>query len=208
MKIMKRFLAITAIGAALAAIASPSRATPLVDEGITYTLQILSGANTTTANFNLHIAGINGLTDLEKGRYGVESFAFNPPDHFLSASGPAGYIFQSGGLNSGGCNGHGNFFCFNGPDPTHVVLAANSVLDLAFTVTLSSGNFLNYTPDFKINWVGTKRNYDLVSAEIIPEMVETRSVPGPLVGAGLPGLVAGSFALLALVRRRRQGIEA
>jgi hypothetical protein len=36
--------------------------------------------------------------------------------------------------------------------------------------------------------------------------VSTVAVPGPIVGAGLPGLVASCGALLALVRRRRQQI--
>ena len=36
--------------------------------------------------------------------------------------------------------------------------------------------------------------------------VSTAAVPGPIVGAGLPGLVAACGALLALVRRRRQQV--
>ena len=36
--------------------------------------------------------------------------------------------------------------------------------------------------------------------------VSTLAVPGPIVGAGLPGLVAACGALLAFVRRRRQPI--
>ena len=35
---------------------------------------------------------------------------------------------------------------------------------------------------------------------------ETVAVPAPMVGAGLPGLVAACFGLLTLARRRRQGI--
>src|SRR5438045_3974209 len=58
-------------------------------------------------------------------------------------------------------------------------------LTLPSSVTLSSGNFLNWMPDFKINWDGTKNNYDLVSKPIT-----INPIPGPIVGAGLP---AGSY---------------
>jgi len=34
--------------------------------------------------------------------------------------------------------------------------------------------------------------------------VEKQFVPGPIVGAGLPGLIAAGVGLLALVRRRRK----
>jgi hypothetical protein len=37
-------------------------------------------------------------------------------------------------------------------------------------------------------------------------LVNAFSVPGPIVGAGLPGLVAACAGLLALARRRRQQI--
>ena len=45
----------------------------------------------------------------------------------------------------------------------------------------------------------------LIGDELLTS-VSTQAVPGPIVGAGLPGLVAACGALLALARRRRQQI--
>ena len=185
-------------GAAILWSSAPAQAV-LIDHGITYDLQVISGLNDTTAFFNLHISGINGATDTEGGRFGVNDFAFNTPANFSSASGPAGFIFQGGGLNASGCNGSGGFFCFDGPIPFGPALAANWVIDLPFSVTLSSGNFPGWDPHLKIDWVGTKNNYGLVSQEI-----NITSVPGPVVGAGLPGLLGAMGALVMLARRRRR----
>jgi hypothetical protein len=45
-----------------------------------------------------------------------------------------------------------------------------------------------------------------VAGDELLTSVSTPAVPGPIVGAGLPGLVAACGALLALVRRRRQQV--
>lgn len=45
-----------------------------------------------------------------------------------------------------------------------------------------------------------------VTGDELLASVSTAAVPGPIAGAGLPGLVAACGALLALVRRRRQQI--
>jgi hypothetical protein len=45
-----------------------------------------------------------------------------------------------------------------------------------------------------------------VAGDELLTSVSTAAVPGPIVGAGLPGLVAACGALLALVRRRRQQV--
>jgi hypothetical protein len=34
--------------------------------------------------------------------------------------------------------------------------------------------------------------------------ITTRAIPGPLAGAGIPGIVAGAFFLIGLARRRKQ----
>jgi len=41
-------------------------------------------------------------------------------------------------------------------------------------------------------------------ASIFGSFVDVKTVPGPIVGAGLPGLVMACSGLLALARRRRQ----
>jgi hypothetical protein len=51
---------------------------------------------------------------------------------------------------------------------------------------------------------GTAANPDFVATANSGAIFETRAVPGPVAGAGLPGLVAACGGLIALARRRRQ----
>ncbi len=191
---MRNYLIPATIAFAVGMAASPVHATTLVADGITYSLTGVV-LNSTTDQFTLGISGINGASDTEKGRYGVQSIAFNPPSNFSSATAPPGFTEQAGGLDSGGCNGHGNFFCFKGSTLTGPVLAANSSLSFVFDVTLSSGSFAGWNPGFKINWDGTKNNYDLVSDDFAPTFA-----PLP---AALP-LFAGGLGVVGLLSRRRK----
>jgi hypothetical protein len=190
---MKQRTQLTGILVAAAAwiIAAPANAS-LISNGVTYTLTQATTADPLTNQFTLSITGINAATDTEGGRYGVESFAFTQPSGFISAAAPTGFSTEAGGLNANGCDGSGNFFCFSADvAPTGPALAANSSLSFLFTITATS--FLNYAPDFKINWVGTKNNYNLISVPLAPEggTPPPPSVPEPsilsLVGLGLLG---------------------
>jgi hypothetical protein len=188
-----------AVVAAAALAAAPAHAS-LIADGLTYTLteSVLSSL---TAQFTLSITGINGASDTEKGRSGVNAIAFTQPSNFLSAvmiTPPSGYSFINGGLNSSGCNGNGNFFCFDNtsiPPTPSTAYAADSTLTFVFDVTLSSGSFAGYAPDLKIDWVGSKNNYDLVSKTITPTPApEPASLA--VLGVGMAGL--------GVIRKRRQ----
>jgi len=181
-----------------ACIATTPAQSSLIADGITYTLIFQTTANPNIDSFELMITGINGPSDTELGRFGVQSFAFNPPTGFVSAGAPAGFTEMPGGLDSGGCNGSGNFFCFSAnATPTAPPLAANSGLNFFFTITTSTTFPTGYNPDFKINWDGTKNNYDLVSLALTPTpgITTQTQVPEPatllLFGIGLLGAVAG-----------------
>lgn len=169
----------------------------------------LTGAYTsedkTSAHFTLTITGINGASDLEGGRYGVNAYAFSLPNGFLTASSP-GFTLEVGGLNSTGCNGSGNFFCFNDDAPKpNSVLAANSALQFTFDLFLLTGfNLDSYDSHFKIDWLGLKNNYDLISQQlsITGGVTPLSQVPIPpallLFASGLAGLGALSW------RRRKK----
>jgi hypothetical protein len=165
-------------------LATPADAT-LIDQGITYSLTYNG-----SASYTLDITGINSATDTEGGRYGVNAFAFTTPTGFIDAS-AAGFTYKSGGLNSSGCNNTGNFFCFAANTTPAGLLAPGSALSFVFAVN-AIGDLSTWDPSFKIDWAGSKNNYDLVSQPI--------GVPEPdalsMLGLGLVGL--------GLIMRRRK----
>lgn len=181
---LRSFAALSAVAVGLAISGGAANATALVADGVTYTLTApsLTGSS---EEFTLVINGINGASDTEKGRYGFDALAFTLPSHYLSATAvtPPSFTTSSGGLNSSGCDGSGNFFClsgFEGSSTSGPALAANSSLTFVFDVALSSGDFTTWTPDLKIDWVGTKNNYDLVSETITPGTGPTPPNPPPV----------------------------
>lgn len=194
---------------------SPVEATTLVADGISYSLTGVV-VNSTTDQFTLTIAGINGFADTEKGRSGINAISFGKPAYFFNAvmiTPAVGFSEQNGGLNSNGCDGKGNFFCFKATSKPakSPALAANSSLSFVFDVSVLSGSLANWLPDFKIDWVGSKNNYDLVSEILAPTFAIIGGQGGeaplpttlPLFASGL-----GALALLRWLRKRKVAASA
>jgi len=168
---------------------APARAS-LIADGVTYRL-LETPLSPTEDQFTLEITGINGPSDTEGSRYGVNSLAFTEPTPGSVVTGSmAGFTFMTGGLSAMGCDGTGNFYCFKAnTKPTGPALAANSDLTTTFDLTVAqTGDLANYDPDLKIQWVGgNPGKYDLVSQTLTPTVVPLPAAL-PLLLSGLAGL--------------------
>jgi len=94
-----------------------------------------------------------------------------------------------------------NFVSFINPDPMFSPVSAaearflNTNSNFKFTVVEETGTPHSLT-DFNSNLAYT------FASDV--ETISTTGVPGPIAGAGLPGLIFAGGVLLALARRRRQ----
>lgn len=219
-----RFLSL-AVAVAGCTVIHPAQA--LTADGLTYTLTAFAAPTPGVVDLTLSIAGINGPADTEGGRYGVDAIAFTDPSGFATISSvPSGFQLMPGGLSSGsgggGCNGHGNFVCFqNTQSITQSALAAGSTLNYNFSVTLSGFSAAavaaaaNYQDDFKISWDGSKSKnygssnfksgYDHVSENLAltpaPPPAKAPEIDPGTASAALT-LLAGGLAMLRGRRRR------
>ena len=203
------------MGSAICA-ATPALAS-WTQDGVTYRLESQATADPLTHLFALLITGENGATDTEGGRTGINAIAFNETHHGATNTGtmlspPSGYTFISGGLNSSGCNGTGDFYCFDNtaipPAPTTLM---SGPLLFIFDVKLNVGQTWpsNYNPSFKIDWVGAQNNYDLVSHVLGLEYTCPDCVINPVITPNpepMSMAVLGTGLLgLGMIRRRRAG---
>lgn len=194
----------------------PAQASIMAD-GITYDLEETTTANPLVNLFALVITGENTASDTEggvnAGRTGINAIAFNQPSGFVAATmliPLTGYSFNLEGLSSSGCHGGGNFFCFDNtaipPIPTTDV--TGKLVFVFSEQVASAADFNNYTPDLKIDWVGTANNYDLVSKTITPDATCSDCTPTqqqvPVSEPGTLFLFGSGIAALAIFSLRRR----
>jgi len=176
-------------GAIVLCAGAPSRAS-LIADGLTYTL-FETTVSSTEDQFTLDITGINGTSDTEGSRYGVNSLAFSEPSPGTVTTGSmTSFTFMTGGLNAMGCDGTGNFYCFKANTaPGAPALPANSELQFTFDVTVAqAGDFANYDPTLKIQWLGSMPGkYNLVSQTLTPTPVPLPATL-PLLFSAIAGL--------------------
>jgi hypothetical protein len=117
---------------------------------------------------------------------------------------PLGFTAPAGTLSVAVGEGIGGGLFQDGlPGPfilsgSQIPTPGNWVLDEITFTTPSSGEFVGKPIGIRFSAVdsnnGQQANWDLTAS----------AVPGPIAGAGLPGLMAACAGLLALARRRRQ----
>jgi len=174
----------------------------LVSQGVTFTFTDL-GSNVLELTID-NILNATGnwapvtlfdafdIRDVGSFSAATATYVFAPPQ---SETGQLGE--QVTGASTGCNNGGGASACFDWTP--NLALTNHMVIDIAFTPSGAGVDLSNphLKVGFLVNDTDTSPTGDLLSQNI-------RSVPGPIVGAGLPGLVVACGGLLGLARRRRQ----
>jgi hypothetical protein len=174
----------------------------LVSQGVTFTFNDLGGSVLELTIDNILNATGNwapvqffdafDIRDVGSFSAATATYVFTPPQ-----SEPGQLGEQVSGASIGCNNGGGASACFDWTP--NLSLTNHMVIDIAFTPSGSGVDLSN--PHLKVSFLvndnDTTPTGDLLSQNI-------PSVPGPIVGAGLPGLMLACGGLLGLARRRRQ----
>jgi hypothetical protein len=198
-------------------------ASALTFQNVTFTMSTSGDGNlqleiTNALNANGNWTGIKYL----------EAFSLVPSGGTITGGTvtPGTWTADLGGLSNGGssfgCDGSGAGICFfssavNPPSPP--TLPANPfplTNDVILNIHLTGSN-IAFTPTTHLKvdfWTSPSANCSANNAgtawncnstgDLLSQDVAV--VPGPIVGAGIPGLVMACSGLLVLVRRRRQRI--
>ena len=84
------------------------------------------------------------------------------------------------------------------------VWGSNSATSLGTPLLLGNDELVSHPLPFFAFYNFGAQNFLSTSGNVLLSSITAQQVPGPIVGAGLPGLVAACGGLIALARRRRQ----
>jgi hypothetical protein len=169
-------------------------------QGITFTLTPLT---TTEIQVEMNVGTLSGdwATDTL-----VEAFALTPSGGTWTSANTSGFTTVLGGLSNGssagGCDTHGAAtVCFDSNSATAPVLSG----DLKFDVFFTGGTVDFSTTHLKVCFLVASTDTGCTGSLLSDDFntVGVNGIPGPIAGAGLPGLIAACGGLLLLARRRR-----
>ena len=189
---MKKMIMAAALAMGLGLGSTGASAATLTFQDVTFTTEDLGGGLLQLTITN----ALNASGDWTGASF-LQSFALGEIGAFTSAT-LAGWDASDGGLNAGGCNGAGEgFVCFDkGGGSTLTALTNNMVFDIQFNPV---GGLDFVAPHLKLAFWDTETSGKIGS-------LLSQDIPGPIVGAGLPGLLLACGGLVALARRRRQQV--
>jgi hypothetical protein len=171
-------------------------------QNVTFSFTDLGSPAAGQRELQLEIVNADNATGDWTGINFLQAFAIKPDNNTYTSASTPGWSFILSNINNGqplGCAGSADtsgFFCFYQPtDPFPISH------DMTFDITFSGGNgglinVAHLMVDFFIDADQTKSTGSLLSQDIV--------VPGPIVGAGLPGLIFACGGLLGLARHRRR----
>jgi hypothetical protein len=214
---MKNYLKATLIAAGALTFASlPAWADSITFQGVTFTASPGAASDEVVLTIDNAVSGGTGnWADITRLAFFAVKPASGGSSTFTAASatatpgeGVTWIATLDSNLSNFGCGGgSAGSVCFTSDPIGTYTLTDHVVFDLFFTggfVDLSSIHlqvgFLNAGTSCTTAFHGCNADGDLLSQDI--------PVPGPIVGAGLPGLIFACGGLLGLARHRRRRIAA
>ena len=207
--IMRNHLKTSLMAAAVLAFSSlGASADSITFQNVTFSLTDLGSPGAGQRTLELEILNADHAGPDWTGVNFLQAFALKPSNTTYTSASLTGWGFVPGNASNGGdsdgCHSNANngFLCFFKPYGSPFPIAH----DMVFDITFSGGNgglidVAHMQVDFRINNTQTNATGDLMSKDI---GVGVHAVPGPIVGAGLPGLILAVLGMFGLHRRRRR----